>query len=273
MKVSFQKYQGAGNDFVVIDHRKRFIRRPSRLAQRLCDRHRGIGADGLLLLERSAQADYRMMYFNADGSFGGMCGNGGRCIAAFAVANRIAGPSHRFEALDHVYDASVSRSGRVRLRMKDPVAFLPNVRLNGPHGSFVAHSIDTGSPHVVVDLQKGSFERFNLEVIGRWIRKHAAFKPKGTNVNVVERMSTSALAMRTYERGVEAETLACGTGSVACAIVGSAFWGMKSPITVHTASGDRLKVSFAAKNGTYRDVILAGPAVKSFEGTIDVQTP
>jgi diaminopimelate epimerase len=273
MKIRFQKLQGAGNDFVVVDNRRGIVRNPGRFARLTCDRHRGIGADGVLLVERSTIASYRMMYYNADGSYGGMCGNGGRCIALFASRNDIASLSHRFEALDHIYTAHVMNGGHVRLAMKDPVDLRAAIRLKGPYGSFSATYVDTGSPHVVLEVPKGRLRRFPLTTVGPWIRTHPMFAPKGTNVNVVERSSASSLRMRTYERGVEAETLACGTGSVACSVSAHLLHGMRSPVTIHTASGDKLKVSFKRTPQGYRDIVLEGPAVISFEGTIDVQTP
>lgn len=270
MKIEFQKFEGAGNDFVVVDNRTRAIKNAGRLARRVCDRHRGVGGDGLLLVERSKRSSYRMMYYNADGSYGGMCGNGGRCIAMYAYMNGLAGRSHQFEALDHVYSASIVDTSRVRLHMKDPANHRTDMPISGHFGAFVADFLDTGSPHVVIEVRKGSLMRLDLAKVGPWIRHHRLFRPSGTNVNFVERVGPNTLRMRTYERGVEAETLACGTGSVACSVVMAVRGHMRSPVTVVAASGDRLKVSFKRTSRGVRDVILEGPAVRTFRGTIDV---
>lgn len=270
MKIVFDKIEGAGNDFIVIDNRKRIVRNASKLAKRLCDRHRGIGADGLLLVQPSSKADYGMGYYNADGSYGGMCGNGGRSIALFTVLHKIAPRDHRFEALGHIYRAKVGHNGRVCLVMKDPVDLRSNIRLRGRMGQFRADFVDTGSPHAVFAERRGRLRLLNLAAIGPWIRRHRAFSPEGVNVNFMEPVGPKSLRMRTYERGVEAETLACGTGSVACSIVASRLWGMRSPVTVIASSGDRLRVSFRLTPAGYRDVILEGPARRSFQGMIDV---
>lgn len=261
---------GAGNDFVVIDNRSLRLKRPDSIARRICDRHRGVGADGMLLVERSRKADFRMMYFNADGSYGGMCGNGGRCIAAFAVANGIAPRKHRFETLNHVYRAEVGPKGIVRLWMKDP----KNLEIGHslPYGDQIlsVHTVDTGSPHAVVFVQRGRLKSLDVVGIGRWLRHHEAFKPGGVNANFVERIGVRSIVMRTYERGVEAETQACGTGSVACSVLGSVLTGLTSPVLVMTSSGDKLRVSFTRTNDGIRDVILEGPAVVSFKGRFHV---
>ncbi len=268
--IDFIKMHGAGNDFVVIDNRSLRLKRPDSLARLVCDRHRGVGADGLLLVERSRRADYRMMYYNADGSYGGMCGNGGRCIAAFAAANRIASRKHRFEALDHIYRAEVGSRGIVRLWMKDP----KNLEIGHslPYGDQIlsVHTVDTGSPHAVVFVQRGRLKSLDVVGIGRWLRNHEAFKPNGVNANFVERVGVRSIVIRTYERGVEAETQACGTGSVACSILGSVLTGLTSPVMVMTTSGDKLRVSFDRSDDQIRDVILEGPVVTSFEGRIHV---
>jgi diaminopimelate epimerase len=264
---------GAGNDFVVIDNRSRQIRNGRRAARIMCDRRWGVGADGLLLLEKSRTADYRMMYFNADGSYGGMCGNGGRCIARYAVLNGIARRGHRFEALNHVYDALVSGS-QVDLTMKNPRSLVleKTIRVHGK--TLRVSSVDTGSPHVVVRCdQFGNGKNLRtLDVfgLGSEIRNHASFKPSGTNANFVERVKGRSIRIRTYERGVEAETLACGTGSIASAIVASRLWGLRPPIVVVAKSGKRLKVDFEDDGTQVSNVHLSGPAVISFYGLFEL---
>ena len=273
MKIWFTKMSGAGNDFVVIDNRSRQIRNGPRAARILCDRRWGIGADGLLLLEKSRKADYRMMYFNADGSYGGMCGNGGRCIARYAVLNGIAPGNHRFEALKHIYAARVEGS-EVKLTMKDPVGLdlKRKIRL---HGKRVKVSfVNTGSPHAVVfcdDLGRGkTLKAIDVVDLGSEIRHHSAFRPSGTNANFVERARGNSFRIRTYERGVENETMACGTGSIACAIVASRLWKLKPPIFVVAESGKKLKVDFDDDGTRISNVRLSGPTVICFYGLYEL---
>jgi len=266
---------GAGNDFVVIDNRSARITRGSALARKLCDRRWGIGADGLLLLERSRRGAYRMMYYNADGSYGGMCGNGGRCIALFAVKKRIAPRRHSFEALKHIYDVRVVSESDVSLRMKDPVDLRMNFMLPIQGKRINVSYVNTGSPHVVIPIRnlrgRGlSLDTLDVQSLGREIRYHKAFHPLGTNVNFIEMVSGKRLKIRTYERGVEAETLACGTGSVASAIIGSSLFDMSLPITILPKSRSPLVVDFERKGGLPVDVTLQGPAKIVYSGEVEV---
>ncbi|HWP82058.1 MAG TPA: diaminopimelate epimerase [Bacteroidota bacterium] len=269
----FVKMNGAGNDFIVIDNRAGLIKDGSKTARRLCDRHFGIGADGLLLLEASNRANYRMQYYNADGSYGGMCGNGGRCIAYFATRIGAAGESHTFEALKHIYHAQVSNEF-VDLKMKNPrkLRLDISVTMNGKRikGTFV----DTGAPHVVFPvtaLGKGKkLEELDVFKLGRHIRNLAVFKPNGTNVNFIQQVDSSTIKIRTYERGVEAETLACGTGAIAGAIAACEHWGLKPPIQVIPASGKMLKVVFGISRRRYQEIVLSGPVELVFRGQIEL---
>lgn len=265
----FTKMSGAGNDFVVIDNRTRQIRNGPKTARILCDRRWGVGADGLLLLEKSRKADYRMMYFNADGSFGGMCGNGGRCVAQYAVLKGIARPRHRFEALKHIYAAFVKGSV-VELTMKNPVRLSLNKWINLGGKTVRVSSVDTGSPHVVVSCdglgRGGSLKSIDVVALGSGIRHHPSFRPLGTNANFIERLKGNSIQIRTYERGVEAETMACGTGSIASAIVASRLWRLESPIEVIPASGKKLRVDFSDDGKRISNVRLTGPAVVCFSG-------
>ncbi len=264
MEISFTKITGAGNDFVVIDNMDGGLTADrNRLARALCDRHFGIGADGILLLEKSVSADFTMLYYNADGSFGGMCGNGGRCAALFAHARGIAGATMRFEALGHIYRAEILGSG-VRLWMKDPVVPHKSVPVDVCGRPWLCHVVDTGSPHVVVFTN--DLSGVPVAEVGRALREHASFAPAGTNVNFVQATGSGDIAMRTYERGVEAETLACGTGSVASSIIACLEHGMKPPIRVRAFSGDTLTVNFKFSNDKITDVVLEGPAVSLFSG-------
>ncbi|MGA7160522.1 MAG: diaminopimelate epimerase [Bacteroidota bacterium] len=271
--VEFTKMSGAGNDFVVLDNRNSLIARPSNFAMLICDRRRGIGADGLLLLEESAKADFAMKYFNSDGSYGGMCGNGGRCISRFAYVRRIvSGPEITFEALDHIYKASVMEEG-VKLMMKRPTDFRIDQKLEVFNSPLHFHFVNSGSPHCVIFLDenknlKSTLEEIDVVKIGREIRNHHSFYPNGTNVNFVTMNDLSLFSVRTYERGVEAETLACGTGSVAIALIANQVKRSISPITLHVRSGELLSVSFNRGNsGEYEDVSLSGSAHVLFNGT------
>jgi diaminopimelate epimerase len=273
MNVKFTKMTGAGNDFVVIDDRMSRIRNGPKTAKLLCDRRWGIGADGLLLLRKSRSASYRMMYYNADGSYGGMCGNGGRCIASYAVAAKIAGRKHVFEALDHVYSAAVSKS-EVILTMKSPQNAVLDVEIDLKLRRLPVSFIDTGSPHVVVPIVnlRGDPSLNGLDVVGlgRAIRHHGCFAPAGTNVNFIEKVGAKSIKIRTYERGVENETLACGTGAIASAIVATRRWKIAPPVTVIPRSGMRLRVDFSDLDGSISNVRLAGPAKVVYTGLIAI---
>lgn len=265
---------GAGNDFIVIDNRRHKIRNAPRLARKLCDRRWGIGADGLILVDRSNKADYKMKYYNADGTSGGMCGNGGRCVALYSVISGIARPKHTFEALNDVYQATIKRK-YVTLKMKNPRNINLNMKLLTSLGKLQAHYVDTGAPHVVIDaaqLKKRIRHLLDLPVkdLGREIRNHVTFFPKGTNVNFIEILSANSLRMRTFERGVEDETLACGTGAIACAIIGNLIFGLKPPIKVITRSNLTLDVSFQVKDSQISEVLLKGAALVTFEGRINI---
>ena len=269
MTLSFAKMSGAGNDFIVLDNSHGRLRRKAALARRLCHRHEGIGADGLLLLERSRKYDYRMRYYNADGTDGGMCGNGGRCIAWFAYVNGLAPRNHSFEALGREYRARIAGNELVSLSFPDPSLITSPWKTRvKPDGLRDISFIDTGSPHAVVRLGRGRLKKFPVTSVGRLLRNDASFRPSGTNVNFIEVQSRTRLSIRTYERGVEAETMACGTGSIACSIVGADLWNMKSPVKV-MAPGGVLTVAFQKINGVYTDITLEGGARIVYEGTID----
>ncbi len=277
LKLPFTKMTGAGNDFIMIDNRDgQYSLDWSMAAKSLCDRHYGIGGDGLIVLEKSEKADFRMNYFNSDGSYGGMCGNGGRCAAQFAVA--VAGTKRiRFEALDHIYSANFI-DNKIFLSMKDPTSLIINKIIELNNVKLRLHYIDTGSPHVVIltdNLSEDIMEdiRVNgISEIGRLIRFHAEFAPEGVNVNFITVEADHSVSMRTYERGVEGETLACGTGSVASAIVANHLLGLHSPIFINTKSKERLAVTFDNNGILYTNIRLSGPAKKLFEGSTVINT-
>lgn len=268
MQLQFVKLTGAGNDFVGIDGRNGLPGNPGLgpLARALCDRHFGIGADGIIVLAPSERADVRMLYYNADGSEGTMCGNGGRCTAVFARRCGIGGEDLTIEAVGHIYRARFTPHG-VGLDMKDPVNIVRGIRLDADGTQHTVHAIDTGSPHIVQFVQ--DLGHVPVGELGKAMRDHARFSPGGTNVNFVEVLGSTSIAMRTYERGVEAETLACGTGSVASAIITHLEYGFPPPIRVRTWSGQWLRVGFTAGTARITDVTLEGPADMLFAGATE----
>ena len=274
-QIQFTKMTGAGNDFVLVDNRDtRYRTRWEHFARASCDRRYGIGADGLLLLESSSMADFRMLYFNADGSSGGMCGNGGRCAAAFVMRGRRS-DQVKFEAIGYVYSAS--RSGAsVKLKMKNPTAITLDGNLMIADSMVPYHFVDTGAPHVVFYFEElpaeiqSVFLSEGIDGLGRIVRYHPNFSPAGTNVNVVSKGLNGAIEMRTFERGVETETLACGTGAVACSVISALRWDSKPPINVKTRSGEVLQVNFQTKGDTIFDIELDGPVRFVFTGEINI---
>src|ERR1700757_4691614 len=264
----FTKMNGAGNDFILFDNRTGDIDLDSNQIAHLCDRHRGIGADGILLLEKpSNRADFRMRYFNADGGEAEMCGNGARCFARFA--NKIGGRKSKisFETPAGVISAEL-KGNLVTLRMTEPTDLQLNVDLTMATEKKTVHFINSGVPHVVIPVAKIDDAEVRHE--GAAVRYHKMFSPTGTNVNFIEKRGPNKIAIRTYERGVEDETLACGTGIVASALIFAASDKSSSPITVLARGGDELQVGFERVDGGFRNVTLTGPAEFVFEGTIDI---
>jgi len=266
---------GAGNDFVVIDNRSASIKDKTALAKLVCDRHWSIGADGLLLLEESERASYRMMYYNADGSYGGMCGNGGRCIAMYAYLHQIAQSDHTLEALDYIYAVSIN-SDNVSIRMKNPLSIKLNRHLFIGKKKITYHFIDTGAPHVVIQINEFSkykdLDKFDVQRLGSELRWNKKISPAGTNVNFIKLINDNSIYLRTYERGVEAETLACGTGSVAAAIIAYKKWKLNKPLTVFPTSKIPLIIDFDEVDKTIQNVVLTGPAIITFTGSVDVSS-
>lgn len=256
LNMEFYKYQGAGNDFIIVDNRDLDFDTGKEIIKKLCDRRFGIGADGLMLLEESKGSDFHMRYFNCDGSEGTMCGNGGRCIAAFARKAGIAGDEIRFTGADGMHFAVAGADGNIHLEMNDVKGF-------SRKGD--AWIMDTGSPHYVEFRE--NVDKINLYGEGREIRFSDKFKPEGVNVNFVEKRG-SGIFVRTYERGVEDETLSCGTGSVAAAIASYLQYGINPPVKVYTRGG-RLNVKFEVSGeDNFTKIVLSGPAEFVFSGTI-----
>ncbi len=265
--IHFLKMSGAGNDFVVIDNRASVVPEPAtEFAARVCARQAAIGADGLLLLERSPRKDFRMRYFNTDGSEAEMCGNGGRCIARFAALVGAAGQEMQFENLAGDFHAALIADGRVRLDMTEPHSERLSVQVPTSRGPLEVHALNTGVPHIVVPWD--DLDSAPVVELGRELRHHAAFAPAGTNVNFVRVTGKSAIAVRTYERGVEDETLACGTGSVASAVLMARLGRVTPPVAVTVRSGSVLVVPFALDGERASGVALEGEAVVLFEGEL-----
>ncbi|AVI51535.1 diaminopimelate epimerase [Pukyongia salina] len=254
MAIEFYKYQGTGNDFIIIDNRLDiFPKNNTKQVALMCDRKFGIGADGLILLEHHAQADFRMVYYNSDGKLSSMCGNGGRCIAHFAKSLGIIENSAVFEAVDGMHEATVENKV-VSLHMNDVREVIIN-------NDFVF--LDTGSPHHVSMVD--DLSEFNVFQEGRRIRNQV-YGEAGANVNFVQKEGDSAFSVRTYERGVEDETLSCGTGVTAVALAMHATGETSAnEVSLRTPGGD-LKVKFSKKENGYTDIYLIGPAVQVYKG-------
>lgn len=264
----FTKMNGAGNDFVMIDNRVGDLQlAPSQIAK-ICDRHRGVGADGVLVLERAVNdADFRMRYYNADGGEAEMCGNGARCFARYA--SRVAGPKEvlSFETPAGVIGATL-QGELVRLQMSEPRDLRLGITIPLPDQQITAHFVNSGVPHVVVPVEE--LENADVRGLGSRIRRHDLFAPKGANVNFLWERGERQISIRTYERGVEDETLACGTGVVASALIFASVKNSNGPITVLVRGGNELQVGFDKVGNQFRNVTLTGPADFVFEGTIDV---
>jgi diaminopimelate epimerase len=264
----FSKMNGAGNDFVLIDNRLGDLQLASDQIMKICDRHRGVGADGVLVLERATNgADFRMRYYNADGGEAEMCGNGARCFARYA--SRVAGPKEElsFETPAGVIGATL-QGELVRLEMSEPKDLRLGITIPLPDRQVAAHFVNSGVPHVVVPVD--DLAKVDVRGLGSAIRRHDLFAPKGANANFLKERGERQIAIRTYERGVEDETLACGTGVVASALIFAALKNVSGPIGVLVRGGNELQVGFDRSGNQFKNVTLTGPADFVFEGTIDV---
>lgn len=260
MEITFYKYQGTGNDFVIIDNRKEnFPKEDIKLIEKLCDRRFGIGADGLILLENDETTDFKMVYYNSDGNQSSMCGNGGRCLVAFAKQLGIIEKQTTFIATDGLHHATISDNGIVSLQMKD----VDNVKIEEEYVF-----LDTGSPHHVQLVE--DLKSYPIKEKGAEIRYGELYGQAGSNVNFVSQNDADTFSVRTYERGVEDETLSCGTGVTAVAIAMKAIGKTTSNKIKLNVEGGKLEVSFNEKEGKYVDVFLKGPATFVFEGNVEV---
>lgn len=256
MAIEFHKYQGAGNDFIMIDNRNEGFSRDTEVIAHLCDRRFGIGADGLILIQEYPGYDFNMVYFNADGHEGSMCGNGGRCAVMFAYHLGIITEATRFMAYDGEHTATVE-GDIVRLSMRDVGQISSNNQ---------TYFVDTGSPHHVEFVD--DVAKVDVVNVGRAVRYHEDYRPTGgTNVNFAEKAGIQRLKVRTYERGVEDETLACGTGVTACALTAAELFEWQGPIEVEVPGG-KLAVEFDRTENGFTNIFLIGPAKFVFKGSI-----
>lgn len=260
MQIEFYKYQGTGNDFVMIDNRSGFFpKNDTKLVERLCNRRFGIGADGLILLENDHETDFKMVYYNSDGNQSSMCGNGGRCLVAFANQLDVIKNTATFIATDGLHHATVGDDAIISLQMidvdeiqkKDSYTFL-----------------NTGSPHHVQIVE--DLEHFNVKETGAAIRYSELYGEEGSNINFVKKINDSEFSLRTYERGVEDETLACGTGATAVAIAMNATGETDKTSIKLNVEGGKLVVSFDKSGNQYTNIFLTGPAQFVFKGTIEI---
>ncbi|MDA8162276.1 MAG: diaminopimelate epimerase [Desulfobacteraceae bacterium] len=268
MPISFKKMHGSGNDFILIDNRSGIIRPEDGpcLAKRLSRRRFSVGADGLILVENSVTADFKWRFFNADGSEAEMCGNGGRCAARFATIIGAAPAKLNFETKAGIIHAEVNKQ-LVKLELPGPIGMLFDIPIEVNGLKMQVHFINTGVPHAVILAD--DIERIDVKQIGRSIRFHERFRPQGTNVDFVE-VEGADVIVRTYERGVEDETLACGTGSVASAIIAAAKAGVaKRPVTVKTRGGESLNIYFDLCGQEASNIFLEGEAALVYSGVID----
>jgi diaminopimelate epimerase len=265
-KIKFTKMVASGNDFVVIEipNPKSKIQNLSVLANRICDRKYGAGADGMLVLGKSKSADIRMRIFNADGSEAEMCGNGARCAALYASART---PNLKIETMAGIVEARVKKD-MVKIRLTDPHGLKLDFPINVGGRRLRVNFINTGVPHTVIFVN--GLEKIDVEGLGRQIRFHKQFSPKGTNVNFIEVADKNSIKIRTYERGVEGETLACGTGSTASALIFAIKAKALNSVNVQTESQEVLKVYFNRNECKFRDVWLEGKARIVYTGVYNV---
>ncbi|MGL2994116.1 diaminopimelate epimerase [Flavobacterium sp. TSSA_36] len=260
MILEFYKYQGTGNDFVMIDNRSLFFpKQNTELIEKLCDRRFGVGADGLILLENDTDTDFKMVYYNSDGNESSMCGNGGRCLVAFAKQLRVIENETTFMATDGLHHATVAPDGLVSLQMID----VTEIKFTSEYVF-----LNTGSPHHVQIVE--DLKNYNIKEQGAAIRYGGLYGKAGSNVNFVSKINEDTFAVRTYERGVEDETLACGTGVTAVAIAMHATGVTTSNKICLNVEGGQLEVSFEKLENQYTDVFLKGPAQFVFKGQIQI---
>ncbi|MDI6753080.1 MAG: diaminopimelate epimerase [Thermodesulfobacteriota bacterium] len=263
----FFKMSGSGNDFILIDNRQGILDadRLGDFVRRVCARKVSVGADGLILVESSNRVNFRWRFFNSDGSEAEMCGNGGRCAARFAVIKGIAPSRLSFETLAGIIEAEVN-GRQVKLQMVQPTGLKLNLDVPIDGQNHQLYFINTGVPHAIKMVEDAA--AVAVKDLGRKIRFHAQFQPAGTNANFVQPVNRKHLKVRTYERGVEDETLACGTGAVASALIAAAKGLVDSPVMVETTGGEILNIYFQSKGDGYERVFLEGDTKVVYEGSL-----
>jgi diaminopimelate epimerase len=265
--IEFYKMNGSGNDFILIDNRDGSLAVGDvvEFVKRVCQRKVSVGADGLILIEKSTQVDFKWRFFNADGSEVEMCGNGGRCAARFAFLTGIAGEKVSFETVAGIIDAEV-KGDVVKLRLPDPRNLVAEERIRIGNEELIVSSINTGVPHVVHFVRDP--DHFDVFATGRAIRYHEHYQPAGTNANFASLIDGHTLRVRTYERGVEDETLACGTGSVASALIAAKKGFVESPVDVCVQSGETLRIHFTPTAAGFTKVYLEGMTKVVYQGSL-----
>lgn len=262
----FIKYVGCGNDFILFDNQTELF--PSHnvdLIQRLCHRQWGIGADGIILLEPAKQADFRMRIFNADGHEAEMCGNGIRCLLKFIRQLGFSQPSYYIQTMAGKFKVSHQEKD-VCIEMGELLYSPRDLFIEFENRPYTWHYVEVGVPHAILFVD--DLVQINLANLGPYIRRHPSFYPKGTNVNIAQLISKEQISIRTYERGVEAETLACGTGATAVALSAAYYYQLKSPLYVQTLSQEILKIEFSLHQQKFSNITLAGPAHSTYRGEI-----
>jgi diaminopimelate epimerase len=263
MKLDFSKYHGAGNDFILIDNRKNEIQLTNKQINFLCNRHLGIGADGLMILNSHPTFDFKMQYFNSDGFEGSMCGNGGRCITAFAADLGIIQNEAHFIAVDGEHKSWIN----TKLSVGNYDISLKMIDVNWIEKDDLFYFVNTGSPHYVA--LRTNIDKIDMELEGKNIRYSDRFAPGGTNVNFIE-LKDNIIYIRTYERGVEAETLACGTGATAAALCLAVEQNLFNGELHINALGGTLRVRFQRLTNSFSNIILSGPAQLVFKGILEL---
>ena len=271
MRIPFYKMTGSGNDFILIDNRESIVDadRCVELVKSACLRKFSVGADGLILIEKDGKVDFRWRFFNADGSEAEMCGNGGRCAARFAYLKGIVKkPQISFRTIAGIIRAEV-KDTKVKLEMTPPESLETDFDLHLPGRVVRCNFVNTGVPHTVILLDNvNELKKYNVFEVGRTIRYHKRFQPAGTNVNFVVATGPHSMSIRTYERGVEDETLACGTGSIAGAIIGTYKGLVEPPVEMKTQSGETLTIYFDRNDSSFCNVFLEGDALVVYDGNL-----
>ena len=263
-QIEFAKYTGAGNDFILIDNRSGFFpAEDEELIREMCARRTSIGADGLILLENSSEADIKMRYFNSDGGEAEMCGNGARCLIAFALQKGLPSTRITMETMERVLTAHADGE-EISLEMGEATDTELNIDIDIEGETYTVHYVNTGVPHAVLFVD--DVNEVDVVGLGKKIRFHKRFQPKGANANFVQVTGENSVSARVYERGVEDETLASGTGCTACAVISSLVKGLKPPIRVLTRSGATLTINFRRKGDEISELTMTGPTRLVYEG-------